>query len=172
VGRFAPQKNHRFLLELASEILKRRPETHFLLIGDGPLRPEIESRARAMGICNNVHFAGIRTDVPHLMRGAMDVLVLPSLWEGLPVTLIEAQASGLRCIVSDTVTNEANILSEQMIQLPLSDGPNRWAAKTVEALGRPRVQDNAALRAIARTDFCIHRSSSFLANVYATARGS
>src|ERR1700732_4935953 len=69
VGRFDPQKNHRFLLEIAGEILKRRKDVHFLLVGDGPLRPEIEDRARAEGIADKMHFVGSRTDVPRLMRG-------------------------------------------------------------------------------------------------------
>jgi glycosyltransferase involved in cell wall biosynthesis len=170
VGHFVPSKNHWFFLDLAGAVLKRRPETHFLLIGDGPLRPEIESRARTMGLFDKMHFVGTRRDVPRLMRGAMDVLVFPSLWEGLPITLVEAQAAGLCCIFSDTVTNEATILSGQMIPLPLSIGPNQWAAQTVDALGRPRVQDNLALRTIARTDFCIQRSSLFLSALYSTAR--
>ena len=82
-----------FLLEIAAQVLKRRPEIHFLLVGDGPLRAGTESRARSLGLSGKVHFAGIRTDVAGLMRGAMDVFVFPSLWEGLPMVLIEAQAA-------------------------------------------------------------------------------
>ena len=74
VGRFVPAKNHRFLLEIAGEISKMRPHIHFLFVGDGPLRPEIETRAGAMGFNGNMHFTGSRTDVPRVMRGGMDVL--------------------------------------------------------------------------------------------------
>ncbi len=102
VGRFVPAKNHRFLLEIAEEISKRRPDIHFLLVGDGPLRSDIEARAGAMGFDGNMHFAGSRTDVPRLMCGGMDVFVFPSVWEGLPMALIEAQAAGLPCVISDS----------------------------------------------------------------------
>jgi glycosyltransferase involved in cell wall biosynthesis len=158
VGRFVPPKNHRFLLEVAREILQRRPDVHFLLVGDGPLRIEIEDRAREMGLSGRTHFVGIRADVPRLMRGAMDVFVFPSLWEGLPVTLIEAQAAGLRCIFPDTVTSEVSILPEQSYRLPLSKGAEEWAVKTIETLARGRIVCATAVQAVAQTDFCIRRS--------------
>ncbi len=168
VGRFIAAKNHSFLMEIAQEIHRRRPETHFLLVGDGPLKRKIETQASRLGLSGKVHFAGTRTDVPRLMREAMDVLVFPSLWEGLPVTLIEAQAAGLRCIVSETVTDEADILQEQ-IRLPLSRRSEVWAEKTIDALARGRIETQYALKAIARTDFCAQRSTSLLSNLYLTA---
>jgi glycosyltransferase involved in cell wall biosynthesis len=166
VGRFVSPKNHVFLLQIASEILKRRPEIHFLFLGDGPLRAEIEARALAFGISDKVHFAGTRTDVPRIMRAAMDVFIFPSLWEGLPVAVIEAQAAGLRCILSEAVTDEARMLPEQVIQLPASKTPGEWAASTIEALAQARVPGELALKGIAQSDFCIHRSSIHLSNLY------
>lgn len=158
VGRFVPAKNHGFLLEIAYEISKRLPDIHFLLVGDGPLRPEIEARAAAMCFNGNMHFAGSRTDVPRLMRGGMDVFVFPSVWEGLPMALIEAQAAGLRCIFSDVVTSEVSILPEQSYRLSLSKGAEEWAVKTINMLERGRIVCDAAFRAVAQTDFCMQRS--------------
>jgi glycosyltransferase involved in cell wall biosynthesis len=158
VGRFDAPKNQRFLLEIAREVLKRRTDVHFLLVGDGPLRVEIEDRAREMGLSGRTHFVGIRTDVPRLMRGAMDVFVFPSLWEGLPVTVVEAQAAGLRCILSDAISGEVSILPEQSYRLPLSKGAEEWAVKTIDTLERGKIVCESAVRAIAETDFCMQRS--------------
>jgi glycosyltransferase involved in cell wall biosynthesis len=166
VGRFVPAKNHRFLLEIADEIAKRRPDIHFLLVGDGPLRPDIEARAGAMGFNGNMHFAGSRTDVPRLMCGGMDVFVFPSVWEGLPITLIEAQAAGLPCIVSDKITEEASVVREQSMRLSLSAGSTEWAARALGALSKKR---ESAAKAVGRTDFSVDRSASLLSNLYVGA---
>jgi glycosyltransferase involved in cell wall biosynthesis len=167
VGRFDAPKNHRFLLEVARETLSRRPDVHFLLVGDGPLRLEVEARAREMGLSGRIHFAGIRTDVPRLMRGVMDVFVFPSLWEGLPLTVIEAQAAGLRCILSEAVTSEVCVLPELLIRLALSEGSQQWAAQTIRALQLGKINCDTALQTLAQSDFCIE--SSRLPALYLTA---
>jgi len=169
VGRFVPAKNHRFFLEVAREIAKLRPDTHFLLVGDGPLRCEIEERAKAMSFNGNMHFVGSRTDIPRLMSGGMDVFVFPSLWEGLPMTLIEAQAAGLRCVVSDKVTKEASISPEQSTRLSLSAKPSEWAASTLDVLNGGRRKGEWAAQTVCRTDFSIERSASLLLNLYVGA---
>jgi glycosyltransferase involved in cell wall biosynthesis len=169
VGRFTREKNQLFLLEIAAEVLKRRPETHFLLVGDGPLRRTVESRVESIGLSGRVHFAGIRKDVAALMCGAMDVFVFPSLWEGLPITLIEAQAAGLRCIVSHVCTTEVGVLPEQFIQVPLSNSPQMWAAKVIKALEHGRILGDLPVQVIAQTDFSIQQCVSALSNLYEAA---
>lgn len=169
VGRFSREKNHLFLLEIAVAVLKRRPEIHFLLVGDGPLRPAIESRVRSIGLSGKVHFAGIRTDVASLMRGAMDVFIFPSLWEGLGVALIEAQAAGLRCIVSDVCPTEVSILPDQFTQVSLSKSSEMWAANTIKALERGKIGGESPLQIIAQTDFSIQQGVRKLANLYEAA---
>jgi glycosyltransferase involved in cell wall biosynthesis len=101
VGSFRPPKNHAFLLQIAAEVLKMRPDVRFLLVGDGPLRPQIEARARELGIAGNVIFTGVCSDVPRVMLGGMDLFLFPSLWEGLPIVVVEAAASGLPVVASD-----------------------------------------------------------------------
>jgi len=165
VGRFVRPKNHLFLIDVASETLKRWPEVHFLLVGDGPLRPEIEARARARDLSGNIHFTGSRTDVPRLMRGAMNVFVLPSLWEGLPVAAIEAQAAGMRCIFSNAVTGEASILPDQCVRLSLAGGAGEWATRTIQALRCGRSNVDRAVEAIAKTGFCVERSATYLSEL-------
>jgi glycosyltransferase involved in cell wall biosynthesis len=166
VGRFVPAKNHGFFLDIAREVAKLRPDVHFLLVGDGPLRSQTEERARAMGFNGNMHFAGNRSDVPRLMRGGMDVFVFPSLWEGLPMTLIEAQAAGLPCVLSDRITDEATVLSGQSTRLSLSARSADWAAGALGALGCGRTEKDSAAQMIARTDFSVQRSASFLSDLY------
>jgi glycosyltransferase involved in cell wall biosynthesis len=166
VGRFVPAKNHHFLLEIAREISTKRPDIHFLLVGDGPLRAEIEARAAAMGFNGNMHFAGNRNDVPRLMRGGMDVFVFPSLWEGLPVTLIEAQAAGLPCVVSDMVTDEASVLPGKSTRLSPSAKSGEWAASALDSLNRGKLKEESTALAIGRTDFSVDRSASFLSELY------
>jgi glycosyltransferase involved in cell wall biosynthesis len=169
VGNFVPAKNHRFLLQIATEVLKKRPEVCFLLVGDGPLKPVIEAQASASGIRSRVHFTGRRTDVPRLLRGAIDAFILPSIWEGLPVALLEAQAAGLPCIASQTITNESSILPERLRYLPLSIGPKQWAATTIEVLDCGRNQNDSALMAMGQSDFSIQRSKFLLSKLYASA---
>jgi len=169
VGRFSQEKNHVFFLDIAAEVLKRRPEIHFLLVGDGPLRPAIESRVGSIGLSGKVHFAGMRTDVARLMRGAMDVFIFPSLWEGLPLALIEAQAAGLRCIVSDVCTTEVSVLADHFTQISLSQSPDLWAANIIKALERGRVSGESPVQNMAQTDFSIQQCVRSLSDLYETA---
>lgn len=108
VGYMEEVKNHLFLLRVFRKLLEQRPDARLLLIGDGKLRPDIERFLTENNMNDAVLLLGKRPDIAELYQ-CMDVFVLPSLYEGLPVTLIEAQASGLPCIVSDTVTKEADV---------------------------------------------------------------
>lgn len=125
VGRLNRQKNHSFLLEVFKEISVRQPEAVLLLVGRGPLEDSIRRQAEELGISSKVIFLGIRSDVPKLLN-CMDVFLLPSLYEGLPVALVEAQASGLVSAVSDTVTKEMTV-TDLLHFIPLTDSPERWA---------------------------------------------
>ena len=122
-----------------------------------------------MGLSGKVHFVGIRTDVARLMRGAMDVFVFPSLWEGLPITLIEAQAAGLPCIVSGVCSTEVSILPDQFTQLSLSKSSEVWAAHVIKALDRGKVRSELPLPVIAQTDFSIQRCVRRLSDLYETS---
>lgn len=134
VGRFMEQKNHRFLLEVAAAALRRDPSLHFLLVGDGPLRPNMEALAASLGIGRQVTFTGNRLDVPALMSQCMDCFFFPSLWEGLGIVLLEAQAAGLPCVFSDVVPREANRLPERNRLFSLDSSPDSVAALLLQAL--------------------------------------
>jgi len=171
VGRIMPQKNHAFLLDIAAEVVKRRPEVYFLLVGDGPLRPEMEAKGRGLGIEKNVIFAGTRSDVPRLMLGAMDVFVFPSLWEGLPVSLLEAQTAGLRCVCSDAVPPEAAVVPDVVRYVRLSAGAGEWAAVVLRTLEYGRLREAGALEVIAKGDFNVQKSCQDLIGLYGQVAG-
>ena len=99
IGSFRPQKNHARLIEAARQVVDQCPKAHFLLIGDGPLRPKITQQIEQTGLAAQVTLAGLRSDVPRLL-GAMDLLALPSVSEGLPLVLIEAQCAGVPVFAS------------------------------------------------------------------------
>lgn len=158
VGRFDPPKNHEYLLR----IFARLPEnTRLLLVGDGQLRPAAEKQAHELGIAHRVIFTGVRADVPRLLQ-AMDVFVFPSIYEGLPVSLIEAQASGLPCLISDKVPIECK-KTELVCQIPLSAGAESWAEAALEAAGSPRTDTSARIR---EAGFDIVRNARWLREFY------
>lgn len=131
VGRFSRQKNHEFLLDVFCALQKKRPEVRLVLVGQGGLEEQIRQKACSLGIAPYVVFTGVRADVPQLMS-AFDVFVFPSLYEGMPNTVIEAQATGLPCVISDTITKEANITG-LVKYLPLADVDN-WVDCAQEML--------------------------------------
>jgi glycosyltransferase involved in cell wall biosynthesis len=129
VGRFEEQKNHTFLLRIAAEYLKRDGNAVFLLVGDGPLKQRIEAEATELGIAGQICFAGIRKDVPALMRGVMDVFLFPSLFEGLPLVLLEAQAAGLVCLLSDNIAEETDVVPLLLHRESLASSAASWAIR-------------------------------------------
>ncbi|HAR43211.1 MAG TPA: glycosyltransferase family 1 protein [Bdellovibrionales bacterium] len=126
VGRFAPQKNHSFLVTIFAEFAKTNKNSVLLLVGPlNELSSEISSQVETLGLSKQVLFLGTRTDVNELFQ-AMDAFVLPSFFEGLPLVAIEAQASGLPCVLSDSVTREAAI-TKNVTYLSLSEKASLWS---------------------------------------------
>jgi glycosyltransferase involved in cell wall biosynthesis len=133
VGRFEEEKNHQFLIDIVAEIAQREPKMHLLLIGDGSLRSEIQQKVIQNGLANRVTFAGLRPDIPQLMLGAIDLFLLPSIYEGLGLVLIEAQAAGLPCVFSDVVPEEANAVKPLVRRVSLSKSASDWAEAVISA---------------------------------------
>ncbi|KYG27663.1 glycosyltransferase family 1 protein [Alkalihalobacillus trypoxylicola] len=131
VGRFNKQKNHSFILEIFKELLNEHPQSVLVLIGDGNLREKIEKKAIAIGLLPHIRFLGVCENISDMMQG-FDVFLFPSLYEGLPVALVEAQAAGLTCFVSDRVTKEANITGALKF-LSLEERAKSWANYMVRA---------------------------------------
>lgn len=120
IGRFSEQKNHKFIIQLAKELKRNNRDFVILLIGTGPLVNEIKRLIRENNLSSNVKILGVREDIDILMN-LFDVFILPSLYEGLPLVSIEAQAAGNRCIVSNTVTNEIDMGLGLVKQLPIDN---------------------------------------------------
>ena len=116
VGGFRIQKNHDFLIDIFRELYRCDKKYKLLLVGDGELKSSIQKKVNNYGIQDRVIFAGTRTDINKIMSG-MDLFILPSLYEGLPVVGIEAQASGLNCIFSDSITRDVNLTNSMFVNL-------------------------------------------------------
>lgn len=132
VGRFVKQKNHEFLIDIFNEIYKQNKNSILLLAGDGPLKIEIENKVKELGLEKNVQFLGQRNDIDELYQ-AMDAFVLPSLYEGLPVVGVEAQASGLPCFFSANMTEEVNLLDSTKF-INLNHTSKYWADKILKEI--------------------------------------
>lgn len=130
IGRFNKQKNHAYLIKAFAAAVTKRPDAMLMLVGGGELGSEVRKAADDVGIADKVIFAGIRSDVPQLLS-AMDVLALPSLYEGMPNVVIEAQAVGVPCVISDTITREANVTGN-VKYLSIDLPPEDWADALIE----------------------------------------
>lgn len=136
VGRFNQQKNHEFLIEIFNEIHIKNPKSKLLLVGKGELEENIREKIKQLKLEESVIFTGIRNDIPDLLS-AMDVFVFPSFYEGMPNTVIEAQATGLPCIIADTITKEANITG-LVKYCSLNKNADYWAKETINILKNNR----------------------------------
>ncbi len=166
VGRFDPQKNHIFLLDVAQRVASLRPDAHFLLVGDGVLRSAIQEQARALGLDNRVIFAGVRPDIPKLLQ-AMDVFLFPSFFEGLPLAMLEAQAAGLPCVISDLISDETTVIEQQVRRLSLKASIDDWATTVLEMSKQARCTQHAyAWKTIAHSKFSIQHCLDELTGVY------
>jgi glycosyltransferase involved in cell wall biosynthesis len=138
VGRFYWRKNHPFVLEVAAALFRREPRAWLLLVGDGPDQAEIEARAQKAGIAERVIIAGARSDVPRLLKGAMDAFVFPSHHEGLGMAVVEAQAAGLPSVIASTRPEEIDLVPELIHRLSLDASPTVWAERILAAVAAPR----------------------------------
>lgn len=167
VGRFAEPKNHLFLLEIAAEIAKIEPNMYLLIVGDGALRPQIEQKVVELGLNKRVILTGDRHDVPRLMLGAIDIFLFPSIYEGLPLVLMEVQAAGIPCVLSDVVSQEAQIIKPLIHTMSLSEPPIKWAEVILSIrFSQFKIPQMEALNRVKESKFNILNSVKNLENVY------
>ena len=160
-GRFVYAKNHQFLLNVYAEIYKKDPSSYLLLIGDGELKEEITKQAKDLGIESRVIITGLVNNVPEYLM-AMDYFIFPSNYEGLGIALVEAQASGLRCMKSDMIPNEVDI-TDLVEASSLNDSPAAWAEKILQKMDYSR-QNMAEI--IKKAGYDIKSSSDYLQALY------
>ncbi len=144
VGRFSYQKNHAFLVEIFASVLQKRGDTYLILIGDGETRADVERQVKSLGIEDKVRFCGRVDNVQDYLQ-AMDVFVLPSRYEGLPLVGVEAQAAGLPVVTSTNVSEELAI-TDLTTFLPLDAPKDAWADEVVKHEGQMRQDQSGRLR--------------------------
>lgn len=130
IGRFVAQKNHDFLIDIFNEIHKKNNNSILLLAGQGPLMEDIKNKVKELNLEDSVKFLGQRNDANELYQ-AFDVFLLPSLYEGLPVVGVEAQAAGLLCYLSDDMTKETKVLDITKF-MSLNNTPEEWAGNILD----------------------------------------
>ena len=140
IGRITAPKNHQFLVELFAEYHKENPNSRLLLIGNGELFETVQQQCVQLGISDAVIMVGSKTNTEDYYQ-AMDVFVFPSLWEGLPVSVVEAQANGLPCLLSDVITHDVD-LTDQVKYLSLTD-KKAWLREVADIQRKPRIATTA-----------------------------
>ena len=139
IGRFVAQKNHTFLIDIFNEIHKKNKDAILVLAGQGPLMDEIKSKVKDLGLTESVKFLGQRTDANELYQ-AFDVFLLPSIYEGLGLVLIEAQCAGLPCVASTEVPKVAKV-TKNLYFIPLLNSSEEWAKTALKIATKSKRED-------------------------------
>ncbi|WP_448712963.1 glycosyltransferase [Microbacterium profundi] len=169
VARFEPVKNHRFLVELADELRAREVGFTMKFVGQGSLQSAIAAEIAEKNLGNWIEMLGLRSDVEEILRDS-DALLMPSLWEGLPVALVEAQATGLPCLVSETVTHDADLGLGLLNYLPI-DSVSAWA-DVIEA-GLPHCPTSPEIQdALDARGYTVEASLEKLLPLYTPSEGT
>ena len=163
VARFNEEKNHFFILEIFKKVLELNKNSLLILVGSGPLQSGILKNAKEMNIESNIKFLGVRSDVNEIIN-AFDVFLMPSLYEGLGIVLVEAQANGIPCIVSDTIPKEADINAGLINFLALKDDVKKWSEAVLKANRILNTQDPQF--AAKEAGYDIHEVASWLQKFY------
>jgi glycosyltransferase EpsF len=165
VGRFVPVKNHKFFIELASQLKKQVDDFRIVLVGDGPLRSEFEREVNNRNLGENFVFLGIRSDIPFLMN-MFDVFLLPSLYEGLPVVLVEAQAAGTPCVVSSTITRESD-MGLGLVKFEDIDKVENWISAIKRAINdNNHLPNHVILKKISELGYDVKQNVKILTELY------
>lgn len=165
VGRFVDQKNHSFLVEIAKAIVAKQSNVNFLLIGDGVNLTRVKRTVEDKGLGNYFIFMGNRNDTARLMK-AMDIFVFPSLYEGFGLVVLEAQLSGLACLVSDGVPKETILVPGAVKFMSLTKSPEIWAMQLLNLFDKPKLDRVTISECLARSSFNIGNCISRLMEVY------
>lgn len=161
VGRFVDAKNHLFLLDIFEQIHKRNIKSVLLLVGDGELRPQIEAKIAQKHLEDAVILTGVQADVWNYYQ-AMDVFAFPSIYEGVPVSMVEAQTAGLPCCISANVPRETAI-TDLVEFISLEQGPEFWAERILHRANEPR---RNMMREMERSGFDVSATSKWLEDFY------
>jgi glycosyltransferase EpsF len=165
IGRFSSSKNQTFILKILKQILNDDERFFAVLIGDGPLKKQIEEKALKLGIRDHVHFLGVRDDIPNLIR-QFDVFLFPSLFEGFGIVTIEAQSAGIPCVVSDTVPKSTDMGLNLVSFISLEESVDFWCKKVVDALNVERPAKRAIIEKISQSGYSIQNNMNEWLELY------
>jgi glycosyltransferase involved in cell wall biosynthesis len=169
VGRLMDEKNPLFLLDVFAELQKTRADAKLVFCGDGPLNAALRKKARALRLEESVLLLGIRQDMERMYQG-FDVLAMPSLYEGFPLAAVEAQAAGLPCCFSDTVSGEVG-KTPACSFLPLKAGPAVWAVEMISLAGKRSMNGDGA-KMVTEAGLSIYDQVAALEKLYGKTRGA
>lgn len=165
VARLDPVKNHAFLLKAFAVCAEKLPHARLVLVGTGPLKARISAQAEALGLADQILFAGTTGDVPAYMA-MFDLFALPSFSEGLGIVCVEAQAAGTRCLVSETTPAEASVVPGGVEFLSLAAGAARWGEAMERLLKLPSPDSADWLQQVEQSKFGIRRCIDELNGIY------
>lgn len=134
IGRFNTQKNHEFLIDIFNEFHKRNSNSILVLVGNGSLEEKIRDKVKKLGLANDILFLGVRKDISELLC-TFDLFLFPSFYEGMPNTVIEAQTTGLPCLISDSITEEAKV-TDIVTFASLNDTATKWSDECLNILNK------------------------------------
>ena len=165
IGRFVEAKNHKFLLEVVSEMIILNNKVKLILAGDGELRKDMECYAEELGIKENVYFLGIRKDIDKILNN-LDIFIFPSIYEGLGLVMIEAQSAGIPCLVSEAIQKEADLDIGLVKQINLNDKKELWIKEAFELIENKNKNKKQILSAIKNKGYDLDNIINKLLEIY------
>lgn len=164
IGRVTPPKNPKMIFEIFKEIIRQNDNTICLWVGTGELEPKYRTMIESEGLQKRIVMTGVRSDIPELLMAA-DAFLFPSLWEGLPVSVVEAQATGIPCVISDAISREVAI-TPLVEWHSLKESPELWAKRCI-ALARDYIDHRTSpVDAVRKAGYDINESVKWLSDFY------
>lgn len=165
IGKIYKPKNHRFLISVFEAFHSMTPDSALLIVGDGEMKGEIEQLVKEKGLSDSVVFAGMQSKVEEFLS-AIDVFIFPSLWEGMPLSVIEAQASGLQCIVSDAIDKDVCI-TNYITSMSLEQDAQEWAIRIekLDEIDRDKTSEEC-IQIIKEANYDSYKNSTELEKIY------
>jgi glycosyltransferase EpsF len=154
IGTFSKSKNHKFILNILKRMVERNKDLYVVLVGDGPLKKEIEEEAKEQGVYSYIRFLGVRDDVPRLMQ-AFDVFLFPSIYEGFGIVMIEAQSSGIPCVASDGVPKSTDMNLGLVSFISLTESLDKWIDAIEESFTKVKPGKELVINYISKQGFDI-----------------
>lgn len=165
VGRFHKPKNHLFIIDIFNDLFKKNNKAKLILVGDGNLKKKVQNKIIEKGLEKDILLLGIRKDIPQIM-GALDVFLLPSLYEGLGIVLVEAQSAGIPCITSNTVPDDADMGMGLIKKLDLKSSTDIWSNAILNSISKEQNNWKDIYRVIQNKEYDVKIVSKLLEEIY------